>query len=65
MQNQIGEGIFAELTKLRIVHDASAKASKSSVFINECFGTASPLQNSSYDILVRSRIRSIILYGDI
>ena len=52
-------------TKLRIVYDASAKASKSTVSLNECLETGPPLQNSLYDILVRSRMRPIILCGDI
>ena len=54
----------AESNKLRIVHDASAKSSKSTASLNECFETGPPLQNSLYDILVRSRIRPIILCGD-
>ena len=32
---------------------------------NECLETGTPLQNSLYDILVRSRMRPIILCGDI
>ena len=55
----------AESTKLRIVYDASAKASKITVSLNECLETGPPLQNSLYNILVRSRMRPIILCGDI
>ena len=55
----------AELTKLRIVYDVSSKASKSTVSLNECLDTSPPLQNSLYDILLRSQMRSIILCGDI
>ena len=50
----------AESTKLRIVYDPLAKASK-----NERLETGLPLQSSLYNILVRSRIRPIILCGDI
>ena len=55
----------AESTKLRIVYDTSSKANKSPVFLNECLDTGPPLQNSLYDLLVRSRMRPIILCGDI
>ena len=40
----------AKSTKLRIVYDVSAKASKSTVSLNECLETGSPLQNSLYDM---------------
>ena len=55
----------AESTKLRIVYDASAKANNSTVSLNDCLETGPPLQNSLYDILVRSRMRPILLCGDI
>ena len=55
----------AESTKLRIVYDASAKASKNSPSLNECLETDPPLQNLLYNILVRSRMRPIILCRDI
>ena len=55
----------AESTKLRIVYGASAKASKSTVSLNECLESGPPLRNSLYDILVRSRMRPIIFCGDI
>ena len=35
------------------------------MFLNECLDTGPPLQNSLYDLLVRSRMRPIILCGDI
>ena len=53
----------AESTKLRIVYDTSAKASESTVSLNKCLKISPPLQNSLYDILVRSRMRPIILCG--
>ena len=55
----------AKSTKLRTVYDASAKAIKSNVSVNECIETGPPLQNSLYDILARSRMKPIILHGDI
>ena len=55
----------AESTKLRIVNHASAKANNSTVSLNDCLETGPPLQNSLYDILVRSRMRPILLCGDI
>ena len=54
-----------ESTKLRIAYNASAKASKRTVFLNEYLETGPPLQNSFYGILVRSRMRPIILCEDI
>ena len=55
----------AETTKIRIIYDASAKPNKDSVSLNECLETGPPLQNSLWDILIRSRFRSILLCGDI
>ena len=55
----------AKSTKLRIVYDASAKANNSTVSFNDCLETGPPLQNSLYDVLVRSRMRPILLCGDI
>ena len=56
---------FAETTKIRIVYDASAKPIKDSVSLNECLETGPPLQNSLWDILIRSRFRPILLCGNI
>ena len=55
----------AESTKLRIVYEASAKASKSIVSLNDRLEAGLPLQNSLHDVLVRSRMRPILLCGDI
>ena len=55
----------AETTKIRIAYDASAKPNKDSVSWNECLETGPPLQNSLWDILIRSRFRPILLCGDI
>ena len=55
----------AETTKIRIVYEASAKPNKDSVSLNDCLETSSPLQNSQWDVLIRSRFRPILLCGDI
>ena len=55
----------AETTKVRIVFDASTKANQNSVSLNECLETGPPLQNSLWDILIRTRMRPILLSGDI
>ena len=44
----------AKTTKLRIVYDASSKPTKNSAFLNDFLETGPPLQNSMWDILVRS-----------
>ena len=46
---------YAESTKLRIVSETSAKASKNTVSLSECLETGPTLQNSFYDIIVRSQ----------
>ena len=74
--NQKSENVFylpyrpviresAESTKLRIVYDTSAKTINGTFSLNECLDTGPPLQYSLYNILVRSRMKPIILYGDI
>ena len=55
----------AEPTKIRIVYDASSKPTKNSACLNDYLETAPPLQNSMWDILVRSRFKPILLCGDI
>ena len=54
-----------ETTKLGIVCDASSKPTRNSAFLNDCLETGAPLQNSMWNILVRSRFKSILLCGDI
>ena len=54
-----------QTTKIRTVHDASAKPDKDSVSLNQCLETGPPFQNSLWDILIRSRFRPILLCGDI
>ena len=54
-----------QTTKLRIAYDASSKPTKSSTSVNNCLETRPPLQNSMWDILVRSRFKPIFLCGDI
>ena len=55
----------AEITKLRIVHDASSKPTENSASLNDCIEKGAPLQNSMWDILVRSRFKPILFCGDV
>ena len=55
----------AESTKIRIVYDASAKASESSPSLNDCLETDPPLQNLLWDVLVRNRLKPVALSADI
>ena len=55
----------AETTKLRIVYDASAKASNSSPSLNECLEIGPTLQRNILDILLRARIKPVYLARDI
>ena len=81
IQEQIKEGIVekkvfylphrpviresAETAKLRIVYDASSKPTKNFASLNDYLETGPPLQNSTWDTLVRSRFKPILLCGDI
>ena len=55
----------AESTKMRIVYDASAKASASSPSMNECLQTGPPLQNQLWSVLTRNRFRPVAIAGDL
>ena len=52
-------------TKVRIVYNGSAKASNSTVSLNDCLETETPLQNKIQDILLRNRFNPIALSADI
>ena len=54
----------AESTKLRVGYDPSAK-SETGFSLNDCLEKGPPLQNKSWDVLVRSRFHQIILCADI
>ena len=54
----------AELTKLRIVYDASARAHSEAPSLNDCLNTGPPLQNRLWYVLVRMRFHSAALTGD-
>ena len=55
----------AETTKMRIVYDASARATPESPSLNECLYPGPPLQNQLWDILVRQRAYPIAVTADI
>ena len=55
----------AETTKMRIVYDASARATPESPSLNECLYPGPPLQNKLWDILVRQRAYPIAVTADI
>ena len=55
----------AETTKIRIFYDASVKPNKDSVSLNGCQESGPPLQNSLWDILIRSCFRPILLCRNI
>ena len=54
----------ATTTKLRIVYDASARASPQAPSLNECLNPCPPLQNSLWDVLVRQRAYPVAVTGD-
>ena len=55
----------AASTKLRVVYDASAKATPKSPSLNDCLYPGSPLQNLLWKMLVRQRTYPVALSGDI
>ena len=54
----------AETTKMRIVYDASAKATPESPSLNEWLHPGPPLQNKLWDVLVRQRAYPAAVKGD-
>ena len=54
----------AESTKLRIVYDASARASEKAPSLNECLHVGPPLQNKLWAVLVLARFRPVALTGE-
>ena len=55
----------AETRKMRIVHDASAKAHDSAPSLNDCLEVGPPLQNQVWKVLLRDRFHAFALTGDI
>ena len=55
----------AATTKMRIVYDASARASPDAPSLNECLNPGPSLQNRLWDVLVRQRAYPVAVTGDI
>ena len=55
----------AETRKMRIVHDASAKAHDSAPSLNDCLEAGPPLQNQLWKVLLRGKFHAFALTGDI
>ena len=55
----------AETTRMRIVYDASSRATPNSPSLNDCLYPGPVLQNKLWDILIQQRGYPVILAGDI
>ena len=55
----------AETTKVRVVFDASCKARKSGVSLNDCLHVGPPMTPLLFEILLRFRENKVALVGDI
>ena len=55
----------AQSTKLRVIYDASAKASPDSPSLNDCLYAGPSLQNKLWEILVRARSFPVTITGNI
>ena len=55
----------ADSTRLRIVYDCSARASKDVPSLNDCLEVGPPLQPLLFDILLRNKMRPLCIIGDI
>ena len=55
----------AATTKMRVVYDASARASPDTPSLNECLNPGPPLQNRLWHVLVRQRAYPVAVTGDI
>lgn len=54
----------AETTKLRIVHDASARENPNQPSLNDCLHPGPLLQNLLWNVLIRARFYPVLLTGD-
>ena len=52
-------------TRIRMVFDAICKPTVADYSINECMNTGPPTQPFLWDILVRSRVASVCIVGDV
>ena len=55
----------AEITKLRIVCDPSARENSKVLSQNDCLETGPALENLLWNILIRTNFKSIALCGDL
>ena len=55
----------ATTTKVRIVYDASSKATKTGTSLNDCLHVGPSLNPLLFDILLRFRENRVVLVGDI
>ncbi|XP_046862794.1 uncharacterized protein LOC124456378 [Xenia sp. Carnegie-2017] len=55
----------AQTTKIRVVYDASARATPSAPSLNDCLYPGPPLQNKLWSVLVHHRSFPVVLCGDI
>ena len=55
----------AEMTKLRIVYDASSRAHSNAPSLNECLHAGPPLQNKLWSALIRNRFHPAAVAGDL
>ena len=55
----------AETTKMRIVYDASARATPDAPSLNDCLYPGPALQNKLWDVLIQQRAYPVVLAGDI
>ena len=56
---------LAQTTKVCIVYDSSAKPNSNSASLNNCLEVGPSLQNTLWDILVKTRLRPVLVCGDI
>ena len=56
---------LAQTTKVWIVYDSSAKPNSNSASLNNCLEAGPSLQNTLWDILVKTRLRPVLVCGDI
>ena len=54
-----------QTTKVRVVYDASSKAGKGSVCLNNCLHVGPSLNPLLFDVLIRFRLNHVALIGDI